>query len=350
MKEIFKLWQIFLIMLFVLNCGGQNEPEIDVIDVPVSVQSVEAGLIEEYVSSTGTIKPIAEADILTEASGFFSFASASNFRIQEGIRVKKNQVIAKLENRELVNNARVELKLITMETAEREYEKQKSLYEKGGVTLKEVQLADQNRVNSKYNYEASLIMMDKLNVKTPISGMLVRLEKITEGDYVSAGRVVGKIMDYDNVYVEVNVSNTDIARIKIGHKAKVINYAISEEIFIGEVTEISRTIDAESRTHKVTIFIDNPKRRLIPGMFVKVDIVIESKENAVLVPRHVVLNRNNRDVVFVVEKQRAIMKEVELGLEDKENIEIISGLEEGERIVLRGYETLKDKTRVTVSK
>ena len=350
MKEIFKLWQIFLIMLFVLNCGGQNDPEIDVIDVPVSVQIVEAGLIEEYVSSTGTIKPIAEAEILTEASGFFSFASASNFRIQEGIRVKANQVIAKLENRELVNNARVELKLITMETAEREYEKQKSLYEKGGVTLKEVQLADQNRVNSKYNYEASLIMMDKLNVKTPISGILVKLEKITEGDYVSAGRVVGKIMDYDNVYVELNVSNTDISRIKIGHKAKVINYAISEEIFIGEVTEISRTIDAESRTHKVTIFIDNPKRRLIPGMFVKVDIVIESKENAVLVPRYVVLNRNNRDVVFVVEKQRAIMKEVELGLEDKENIEIISGLEKGERIVLRGYETLKDKTRVTVSK
>lgn len=350
MKNIFKLWQIFLIMLFVLNCGGQNVPEMEVIDVPVSVQSVEAGLIEEYVSSTGTIKPIAEAEILTEASGFFSFASTSNSRIQEGIRVKTNQMIAKLENRELVNNARVELKLITMETAEREYEKQKSLYEKGGVTLKEVQLADQHRVDSKYNYEASLIMMDKLNVKTPISGILVRLEKITEGDYVTAGRVIGKIMDYDNVYVEVNVSNTDIARIKIGHKAKVINYAISEEIFIGEVTEISRTIDAESRTHKVTIFINNPKRRLRPGMFVKVDIVIESKENAVLVPRHVVLNRNNRDVVFVVEKQRAIMKEVELGLEDKENIEIISGLEEGERIVLRGYETLKDKTRVTVGK
>ena len=350
MKNIFKLWQVFLIMLFVLNCGGQNNTEMELIDVPVSVQSVEAGLIEEYVSSTGTIKPIAEAEILTEASGFFSFASASNFRIQEGIRVKTNQIIANLENRELVNNARVELKRITMETAEREYEKQRSLYEKGGVTLKEVQLADQNRINAKYNYEASLIMMDKLNVKTPISGILVRLEKITEGDYVTAGRVIGKIMDYDNVYVEVNVSNTDIAKIKIGQKAKIINYAISEEIFIGEVTEISRTIDAESRTHKVTIFINNPKRRLRPGMFVKVDIVIESKENAVLVPRHVVLNRNNRDVVFVVEKQRAIMKEVELGLEDKENIEIISGLEEGERIVLRGYETLKDKTRITVSK
>jgi len=350
LKKIFKLWQIFLVMLFILSCGGQNDQEMAVIDVPVSVQSVEVGLIEEYVSSTGTIKPIAEAEILTEASGFLRLASASNFRIQEGIRIRKNQIIAKLENQELVNNARVELKRITMETAEGEYEKQKSLYEKGGITLKELQLADQNRINAKYNYEASLIMMEKLNVKAPVSGVLVKLEKITEGDYVSAGRVIGKIMDYDNVYVEVNVSNTDIARIKIGQKAKVINYAISEEIFIGEVTEISRTIDAESRTHKVTIFLDNTKRSLRPGMFVKVDIVIESKENAVLVPRHVVLNRNNRDVVFVVEKQRAIMKEVELGLEDKENIEIVSGLEEGERIVLRGYETLKDKTRVTVSK
>ena len=73
MKNIFKLWQVFLIMLFVLNCGGQNNTEMELIDVPVSVQSVETGLIEEYVSSTGTIKPMAEAEILTEASGFSVF-------------------------------------------------------------------------------------------------------------------------------------------------------------------------------------------------------------------------------------------------------------------------------------
>ena len=72
---------------------------------------------------------------MTEASGFYGLSSVSSSKIQEGIRVKKNQVIARLENRELVNNARVESKLKAMETSEREYETQKSLYEKGGVNF-----------------------------------------------------------------------------------------------------------------------------------------------------------------------------------------------------------------------
>jgi len=138
--------------------------------------------------------------------------------------------------------------------------------------------------------------------------------------------------------------------LNIGQKAKVVNYALPDEVFTGEVTEISRIIDSESRTYKVTVSINNSERKLRPGMFVKVDIVVRAKEDAVLVPRYVVLTRNNKDVVFVVEKQRAVMKEVVLGLEDKENVEILSGLEEGERIVVKGYETLKDKTKVTVSK
>jgi len=337
-------------MLFFLECGGRGAPEVDIIDVPVTVSDVEKGSIEEYVSSTGTIKPVSEADVITESSGFIQLAVASEKKITEGSRVKSNQIIARLKNPELVNNARVESRQKAMETAEREYEKQKSLYEKGGVTLKEVQTADQNRVDSKFNYEASLIMLDKLNVSVPISGILVKLEKITEGDFVNANTVIGKIMNYDRVYVEANVSNTDIAKINTGQKAKVVNYALPDEVFTGEVTEISRIIDSESRTYKVTVYINNSESKLRPGMFVKVDIVVRAKEDAVLVPRYVVLTRNNKDVVFVVEKQRAVMKEVVLGLEDKENVEILSGLEEGERIVVKGYETLKDKTKVTVSK
>ena len=350
MKKRFSLWMLFLSGIVIFQCGGRGDSFIEIVDVPVTAQDVQIGNIEEYVSSTGTIKALTEADILTEASGFFYFELTSNVKIQEGIRVEKNQIIAKLENRELVNNARVESRLKAMQTAEREYENKKSLYEKGGITLKELQLADQNRVDAKYNYEAGLILLDKLNIRAPVSGILVKLEKITEGSFVSAGTTIGKIMDYEKVYVEISVSNTEISKIGFGQKVKVINYALPDEVFIGKVTEISRTINPESRTYIVTIPVDNPERKLRPGMFIKADVIVESKKNVVIVPRYVVLNRNNKDVVFVVEKQRAKMKEVVLGLEDKENVEILSGLGKDERIIVKGYETLKDGTKVIVSK
>jgi len=95
--------------------------------------------------------------------------------------------------------------------------------------------------------------------------------------------------------------------------------------------------------------IDNPKQLLRPGMFVKAEIVVESHVDVVLVPREMVLMRGNREVVFVEESARAQMREIETGLEDEKFVEVLDGIEEGERLITSNYETLRSRTRVSVA-
>ena len=84
-------------------------------------------------------------------------------------------------------------------------------------------------------------------------------------------------------------------------------------------------------------------------MFVKAEIVVESHADAVLVPRELVLVRRNRKVVFVEESARAQMREIEIGLEDATFAEVLRGVAEGERLITSNYETLRSRTRVSVT-
>jgi multidrug efflux pump subunit AcrA (membrane-fusion protein) len=84
-------------------------------------------------------------------------------------------------------------------------------------------------------------------------------------------------------------------------------------------------------------------------MFCKVDIVVEKRIDAIAIPREIVQTRGNRTVVFVVEQQEARQREVELGIVNRERVEILEGLHEGDLLVIRGYETLKDHTKVKLA-
>jgi multidrug efflux pump subunit AcrA (membrane-fusion protein) len=95
--------------------------------------------------------------------------------------------------------------------------------------------------------------------------------------------------------------------------------------------------------------VANPDGRLKPGMFVEVTLIAERREGVPVVPREAVTERGGRKVVFVVKGQRVEQRDVGLGLGDDEIVEIRDGVEVGERIVVRGLETLTDKTRVRVS-
>jgi len=98
------------------------------------------------------------------------------------------------------------------------------------------------------------------------------------------------------------------------------------------------------------IVIDNLELHLKSGSFVKVDIVVEKRQNVVKIPRRVITTNGGRDVVFVVEEQTAKMKPIVIGLQDSEFAEIIQGLNVGDLLISRGYEALKNNTRVRISR
>ena len=127
------------------------------------------------------------------------------------------------------------------------------------------------------------------------------------------------------------------------------HHAWEEERFEGTLVRLAPTLDTLTRTLRAEVAVANPRGQLRPGMFVEVTLIAEQREDVPVVPREAVAERGGRKVVFVVKGQKVERREVALGLGDDEIVEVREGLEAGERIVVRGLETLTDGTRVRVS-
>jgi RND family efflux transporter MFP subunit len=137
--------------------------------------------------------------------------------------------------------------------------------------------------------------------------------------------------------------------VRVGLDARSRYHAWSDTPFAGSVLRLAPTVDQRTRALRAEVEIENTEQRLRPGMFVEVTLIGERRENVPVVPRAAVADRGGRRVVFVLEGQRVAMRDVTVGLGDDVYIEVRRGVEAGERVVVRGLETLTDQTVVRVT-
>jgi len=228
--------------------------------------------------------------------------------------------------------------------------KQESLYEKGGVTLKDMKTSAYNYVNAKTNLENAHLQMEKLRVTAPINGVIVELPYYTQGTQIDAGTQVVKIMDYQTMYMNVQLPEKYINTIKSGQTVKLTNYALPEDTLTGKITQLSPAINADTRTFLGNIQINNPDYLLRPGMFVKADIVTNHKDTVIVIPKSIILSRQKGKTVFIIDRGVAAERVIETGLENVSDVEVTRGLSKNERVVTTGFETLSNRSKVKIVK
>lgn len=183
-------------------------------------------------------------------------------------------------------------------------------------------------------------------ITAPFDGIVAE-RLLTEGAISSANSPILTLISKD-MEVVLNVEEGVIGRIREGMGATLTATAYPGAQFEGTVSFIGLSGDTRSRTFTVKVVPNDPERKLRPGMSVQVKLEIERRENVLTVPRTAVLQRDNRSVVFVVSGGVAAMRPVTTGLFDDRVVEIVSGLQEGEDIVVSGQNVLRDKDPVRV--
>ncbi len=169
------------------------------------------------------------------------------------------------------------------------------------------------------------------------------------GQRVSAGNELMLLVDPNPIRVRVEVIESEISFVREGRRAEVTFPAYPGEIFYGTIEAIDPVVDADRRTLSVTVSLPNGDRRLKPGMFAQVVLDTDIFDDRLLVPIEAVLIRDqNRPLVFVVRNGRAQWEYVELGLENEEWYEVLSGVQEGDVVVTSGHFTLAHDTAVNV--
>ncbi|MBN1132684.1 MAG: efflux RND transporter periplasmic adaptor subunit [Bacteroidales bacterium] len=349
----YKKIQPFLFGTIIISVLSCNQPDMNVsadIEVPVSIIEVNTASIEEFISSTGIVYPMKETTLSSEIAGDYHLQvnPETGKLFGPGDYVRQGTTMIKLEDEEYLNNLRIRSSEVDYEISKQEYEKQKSLYEKGGATLRELKNAEINLINTEYEIESNRINLAKMYVKAPFSGIIADLPHYTAGTKVNANTELVKLIDYSILYLECSLPEKYYENISKNLPVYITSYTHSSDTLHGTVTKISPEIDPESRTFKSFILVHNSNKKLLPGMFVKADMVVNSSKNTLIIPKEVIISRNRFQMVFVVENGVAHERIITTGLENEKSVEVVTGLEKGESIVSEGFETLRNESKVKV--
>ncbi len=350
MKKALLLLSIIIIGLSA--CRNRDESLEADVEIPVSVEDIQLKSIEEFVSTTGTVYPLVDIKLQSEINGtYFLQENPRTGKLwQLGDRIKKGETIIRLEDEEFVNGLMLELKRLNLELAESELEKQESLYEKGGVTLRELKDAEASKLNAQNSLESAQIQNKKMAVNCPFDGVITDLTFFTQGSDISSGSEIVSIMNYSTMYLDINLPEKYIEDIKVGHVVRLTNYTMPDDTIIGKISQLSPAINADTRTFKGNIMINNPELLMRPGMFVKADIVTARKDSVIVIPKSIILSRQRGMTVYVIDKGVANERTIMTGLENNKEIEVVRGLEVNQRVVTDGFETLSQNAKVTIIK
>ncbi len=364
MKKSLLVSIIILFTLAVFSCkppAQQEETKEESFGAaPVKVYKVRKQSISEKFIYTGLIEAINKADVTPEVGG-----KVSQIYVKEGDRVQKGQLLAELDTRAVrlqLDQAKAgqAVAKANYKDAKRNMDRMDRLSQENAVSeqqFEKVRLAFEAADAQLQQAAAALNLvryqLDVSIMKAPFSGVIAS-RNVEIGDvinpmmagYGSKSGVV-TLMDFSRVKVYVYVSLKDVVRIKNGQAAYLKVSAFPEKRFPGKVAVVNLTADPITRKFRVEINADNPDMLLRPNIFGEVDIEVSSRENVLTIPQKALLEDR---YVLLAENGRAIKREVIKGLQNAFLIEIVSGLKEGDLVIIEGNYGLENGAEIEVKK
>jgi len=343
----FILWAAFL-----YSCNTSRPNYSTDTTTPVWLGDVQKRTIREITTTTGTAKASEMVEVKSEDLGKYLLQQnpKTGKPYKLGDMVEKGTVIVRLENPTAVNNISIETKKMDVTIAENEWKGQQRVFALGGATEKEVMNAERNFISAKIALEEAQKNLDKLAIKAPFKGVITKLPYYTPNIEVSAGQVMFELMDYSNMYMEIELPENVIDKINIGQKVFITNYNIKSDTLTGKVSQLSPAVNETTRTFSGFITIENPALKLRPGMFAKGDIITLQRDSVLAIPKDIVSSYRRSSLVYTVERNVAVEKILTLGISDDHYVEVVNGLSEGDKIVIRGHNYLRSRSAVKVMK
>ena len=323
--------------------------------IPVEVENVTTGTVEDRIVTTGTLRTRESVILNVEIPGFLALGrDAAGNRLTEGAIVEVDQLIAQTTGEDARLATRLDATREHLQAVKQELTRREQLYARKLIAEEDVARNRATYENALHDYEISQRTSERARITTPIAGVVLHLARdqnglpVADGQKVNQGFEVARIAPTDRLIADVDLVGPELARVQTGQTVRIRHYAFEDEIMEGTILRLSPAMDPGTHGFRVEVEVDNSSELLRPGMFVQASIIAARHDDIAIVPRQAVTQRAGRNVVFVIDGQRAVRRNVSLGLADDDKIEVRDGVKPGERIVVRGLETLTDGTRVRV--
>jgi membrane fusion protein (multidrug efflux system) len=311
---------------------------------PVAVEAapVTLGTIVEDLRAIGTLRPNEAVTVVSEIAG-----RIERIGFREGQTVKAGEVLVELDASILKAErakARSDLTL-----ARANHERAITLAGHGMGTLR----ARDEALGAFQAAEANLALaearLQKATIRAPLSG-IVGLRAVSVGAYVAPAEPIVELADIHPIKLDFRVPELALESVRRGQPVHVTLDALPGRVFQGEIYAVDPIVDVTGRAIRLRARIPNPKGDLSPGLFARVQLVVDRRENALLVPESAVFARDQKQLVYRVVDGRAVETEVVLGQRRPGEVEIRSGLDRGAVVITAGHQQVRNGSRIDIAK
>lgn len=357
-----KYWIVPMVLLIgltvVFRSGvfSDDKAYSQTVDNTLKIKAVEA----QYTNSipklilNGSIEAHTSATVSAKISG-----TIKQTLVEEGQYVKAGEALIKLDSVELANSVRmaqeaVRKAQVNYNLAKTDYQRYKTLYDQDAIARDQLDsieakmkiaqadlasaMASQSSAQQQYGYGV---------VTAPVAGVVAN-KTATVGQVVSPGMSLLLVQNINQVYAVINIEQADLGLVKVGQKAEITVDAYPDKIFTGTIELINPQAGLSNRMFRTKVKIDNAGESLKPGMFTKVQLATGKAIQILTVPQAAILETKGIYYVFTVENNKAVRRQVEIGGITGNTIEIKSGLQAGDRIVITNVNQLKNGSTVQV--
>lgn len=343
----FTLITLIALSILMTGCSGeQTEKEQDknkeepIYRVPVEATKVKIGAISNTYNTTAVLEARAESKVTNKVSGMIE-----KILVEEGMLVNKGDVLAEIDSENYL--LELERATIDLESAIAEFNRSKPVNGRQLVAAKDFEKLEFAVKSRRNQQKVAQIQVRDTKVRAPISGIIAE-RMVKEGNMTAnPGGVMFSIVALETLQGVVYLPESEINNIHIGQQA-FLQFPSTQQAIPASIALISPIIDTDSGTFKVTLNVENNDYTLKPGMFARVSLTLDKRENAQLVPLKAILVTDTETSLFVVEDNKAKKLTVETGYEENGFVELLSPIDADTPIITVGQQSLKVGTEVKV--
>lgn len=330
-----------LLALAACQPGGAKDKKVEEAPpIPVDAALIDSAPLIAAYRGTATLSAEGAATVVARTAGVIEAIA-----VEEGDRVETGATLARLDTERLqleADRAKAQLDKLVADVARAE-----RVHARGLISNEQYEQLRFERDAAKAAYDLAALSVREAVIRAPFSGVISR-RHIKVGNMISVGSPAFDLVKLEPLEAELYVPERDLGKLKPGHVATLQVDAYGDRVFEGRVARVSPVVDAATGTVKVTVEMNPGQAELKPGMFGRVEIAYDRREDAIRVPASAVITEDAQATVFVVEDGHARKRSLRLGYQDGGYYEVLEGLSVGNAVVTTGQSNLRDNARVTV--
>jgi membrane fusion protein, multidrug efflux system len=306
------------------------------------IYPLELSTIHDRINLPGTTEPWTNLELLARINGF-----VTEVLVEEGDEVEKGQVLAMIDDADYKIALQRAMAAYTL--AKANYERDKKVFDKGVIPEAQLDTTKTTMLTAKSDLDDAELSLSRCTIKAPITGIIRRLDA-KEGLLLSVADPVAQILKIDRIKAIVGIPESDVSAVRDIQEIDVTIQALNNRVISAKKHFLSPSPQTTARLYTLELEIDNVSRDILPGMFVRANIVKQKITDTITIPFYSVVTRNDEQFVFIEKDGIAQKKEIELGIMENWMVQITNGLTVGDRLVIEGHRDIENGQRVNVVK